>query len=54
MAPGNFTRVTEFILTGVSERPDLQIPLFFHCPALILTFQKQLFLYLQLQIWFSP
>ncbi|XP_058383625.1 olfactory receptor 8J3-like [Diceros bicornis minor] len=29
MAPGNFTRVTEFILTGVSERPDLQIPLFF-------------------------
>ena len=29
MANGNFTRVTEFILTGVSERPDLQIPLFF-------------------------
>lgn len=29
MAPGNFTRVTEFILTGVSDRPDLQIPLFF-------------------------
>ncbi|XP_065801877.1 olfactory receptor 8J3-like [Muntiacus reevesi] len=29
MAHGNFTRVTEFILTGVSERPDLQIPLFF-------------------------
>ncbi|XP_004782295.1 olfactory receptor 8J3-like [Mustela nigripes] len=29
MAPGNFTQVTEFILTGVSDRPDLQIPLFF-------------------------
>ncbi|KAJ1075582.1 PREDICTED: olfactory receptor 8J3-like [Capra hircus] len=29
MAHENFTRVTEFILTGVSERPDLQIPLFF-------------------------
>ena len=29
MANGNFSRVTEFILTGVSERPDLQIPLFF-------------------------
>ena len=29
MANVNFTRVTEFILTGVSERPDLQIPLFF-------------------------
>ncbi|XP_014684938.3 olfactory receptor 8J1-like [Equus asinus] len=29
MAPGNFTRVTEFILTGVSDRPELQIPLFF-------------------------
>ncbi|XP_040115266.1 olfactory receptor 8J1-like [Oryx dammah] len=29
MANGNFTRVTEFILTGVSECPDLQIPLFF-------------------------
>ena len=29
MANGNFTRVTEFILIGVSERPDLQIPLFF-------------------------
>ncbi|DAA21706.1 olfactory receptor family 8 subfamily J member 17 [Bos taurus] len=29
MANGNFTRVTEFILTGVSESPDLQIPLFF-------------------------
>ncbi|KAL2806104.1 olfactory receptor 8J1 [Daubentonia madagascariensis] len=28
MAPGNFTRVTEFILTGVSDRPELQIPLF--------------------------
>uniref|UniRef100_A0A8C0A4H1 Olfactory receptor n=1 Tax=Bos mutus grunniens TaxID=30521 RepID=A0A8C0A4H1_BOSMU len=29
MANGNFTRVTEFILIGVSERLDLQIPLFF-------------------------
>ena len=29
VAHGNFTRVTEFILTGFSERPDLQIPLFF-------------------------
>uniref|UniRef100_A0A8D1DXJ5 Olfactory receptor n=1 Tax=Sus scrofa TaxID=9823 RepID=A0A8D1DXJ5_PIG len=29
MAPGNFTWVSEFILTGVSERPDLQLPLFF-------------------------
>uniref|UniRef100_A0A8C3YBR5 Olfactory receptor n=1 Tax=Catagonus wagneri TaxID=51154 RepID=A0A8C3YBR5_9CETA len=29
MAPGNFTRVSEFILTGVSECPDLQLPLFF-------------------------
>ena len=29
MAPGNFTQITEFILTGVSERPELQIPLFF-------------------------
>uniref|UniRef100_E1BPG6 Olfactory receptor n=2 Tax=Bos TaxID=9903 RepID=E1BPG6_BOVIN len=29
MAHENFTRVIEFILTGVSERPDLQIPLFF-------------------------
>ncbi|XP_032702438.1 olfactory receptor 8J3-like [Lontra canadensis] len=29
MAPGNFTQVTEFILTGVSDHPDLQIPLFF-------------------------
>ena len=29
MANGNFTQVTEFILTGVSEHPDLQIPLFF-------------------------
>ncbi|XP_004443703.1 PREDICTED: olfactory receptor 8J1-like [Ceratotherium simum simum] len=28
-APGNFTRVTEFILTGVSDHPDLQIPVFF-------------------------
>ncbi|XP_045872235.1 olfactory receptor 8J3-like [Meles meles] len=29
MAPGNFTQVTEFILAGVSDCPDLQIPLFF-------------------------
>ncbi|ELK35796.1 Olfactory receptor 8J3 [Myotis davidii] len=29
MAPENFTWVTEFVLTGVSGRPDLQIPLFF-------------------------
>ncbi|XP_028372328.1 olfactory receptor 8J1-like [Phyllostomus discolor] len=29
MAPENFTWVTEFILTGVSDRPELQIPLFF-------------------------
>ena len=29
MTNGNFTQVTEFILTGVSECPDLQIPLFF-------------------------
>ncbi|XP_040494692.1 olfactory receptor 8J2-like [Ursus maritimus] len=29
MASGNFTRVTEFILLGVSDRPELQIPLFF-------------------------
>ncbi|XP_069326711.1 olfactory receptor 8J3-like [Eulemur rufifrons] len=28
MTTGNFTRVTEFILTGVSDRPELQIPLF--------------------------
>ncbi|XP_036920281.1 olfactory receptor 8J1-like [Sturnira hondurensis] len=29
MAPENFTWVTEFILTGVSDRLELQIPLFF-------------------------
>ncbi|XP_006877866.1 PREDICTED: olfactory receptor 8J2-like [Chrysochloris asiatica] len=29
MAPGNFSQVTEFILIGVSDRPELQIPLFF-------------------------
>ncbi|XP_029770546.1 olfactory receptor 8J3 [Suricata suricatta] len=29
MAPGNITQVTEFILTGVSDRQELQIPLFF-------------------------
>ncbi|XP_008562691.1 PREDICTED: olfactory receptor 8J3, partial [Galeopterus variegatus] len=28
MASGNFTQVTEFILTGVSDCPELQIPLF--------------------------
>ncbi|XP_012309728.2 olfactory receptor 8J1 [Aotus nancymaae] len=28
MAPENFTGVTEFILTGVSDSPELQIPLF--------------------------
>nr|XP_007996884.1 olfactory receptor 8J1 [Chlorocebus sabaeus] len=28
MAPENFTRVTEFVLTGVSGCPELQIPLF--------------------------
>ncbi|XP_005408020.1 PREDICTED: olfactory receptor 8J3-like [Chinchilla lanigera] len=28
MAPGNMTQVTEFILIGVSERPELQVPLF--------------------------
>lgn len=28
MAPGNFTHVAEFILMGVSDRPELQIPLF--------------------------
>ncbi|XP_008692322.2 olfactory receptor 8J2 [Ursus maritimus] len=29
MASGNLTRVTEFILMGVSDHPELQIPLFF-------------------------
>ncbi|XP_047625126.1 olfactory receptor 8J1-like [Phacochoerus africanus] len=29
MARGNFMWVSEFILTGVSEHPDLQLPLFF-------------------------
>ncbi|XP_012602105.1 olfactory receptor 8J3-like [Microcebus murinus] len=28
MGPENFSRVTEFILTGVSDHPELQIPLF--------------------------
>ena len=28
MAPGNFKWVSEFILTGVSDNPDLQLPLF--------------------------
>ncbi|KAM8814024.1 LOW QUALITY PROTEIN: olfactory receptor 8J1-like [Rhynchonycteris naso] len=29
MTSANFTRLTEFILTGVSDTPELQIPLFF-------------------------
>nr|XP_023397813.1 olfactory receptor 8J1-like isoform X2 [Loxodonta africana] len=29
MAPENFTGVMEFILMGVSDRPELQVPLFF-------------------------
>ncbi|XP_006877848.1 PREDICTED: olfactory receptor 8J3-like [Chrysochloris asiatica] len=29
MAPDNLTWVTEFILMGVSDRPELQVPLFF-------------------------
>ncbi|XP_049746362.1 olfactory receptor 8J3-like isoform X1 [Elephas maximus indicus] len=29
MAPENLTGVMEFILTGVSDRPELQVPLFF-------------------------
>jgi olfactory receptor len=29
MASGNITHVTEFILTGISDCPELQIPLFF-------------------------
>ncbi|ERE70024.1 olfactory receptor 8J3 [Cricetulus griseus] len=29
MAPRNISHVTEFILVGVSDRPELQIPLFF-------------------------
>ncbi|CAK7308883.1 Olfactory receptor 8J3 [Vulpes lagopus] len=29
MAPGNFTQITEFVLVGVSDHPDLQMPLFF-------------------------
>ena len=28
MAPGNRTQVTEFILTGISDLAELQIPLF--------------------------
>nr|XP_004667804.2 olfactory receptor 8J3 [Jaculus jaculus] len=28
MAPGNLTQVTEFILMGVSDRPEMQVPLF--------------------------
>ncbi|XP_075403749.1 olfactory receptor 8J3-like [Tenrec ecaudatus] len=29
MAPQNLTRVTEFVLMGVSDHPELQVPLFF-------------------------
>lgn len=29
MAPGNLSQVTEFILMGISQYPELQIPLFF-------------------------
>ncbi|XP_064145191.1 olfactory receptor 8J2-like [Loxodonta africana] len=29
MAPGNLTRVTEFILNGIADLPELQVPLFF-------------------------
>ncbi|XP_064144137.1 olfactory receptor 8J2-like [Loxodonta africana] len=29
MAPGNLTRVTEFILMGIADLPELQVPLFF-------------------------
>ncbi|XP_042639365.1 olfactory receptor 8J3-like [Orycteropus afer afer] len=29
MAPENLTQVTEFILTGISDCPELQVPLFF-------------------------
>ncbi|XP_036115517.1 olfactory receptor 8J2-like [Molossus molossus] len=29
MAPANLSQVTEFVLRGVSDRPELQIPLFF-------------------------
>ncbi|XP_036920286.1 olfactory receptor 8J2-like [Sturnira hondurensis] len=29
MAPENISQVTEFILMGISDRPELQIPLFF-------------------------
>ena len=34
MAPGNHTHVTEFILMGVSDHPELQIPFF--CVFLII------------------
>ena len=29
MAPGNYSFVTEFILLGLTDQPDLQLPLFF-------------------------
>ena len=29
MAPGNDSFVTEFILLGLTDQPDLQLPLFF-------------------------
>ncbi|XP_006902324.1 PREDICTED: olfactory receptor 8J2-like [Elephantulus edwardii] len=29
MAPGNCTQVTEFVLMGITDRPELQAPLFF-------------------------
>ncbi|XP_064145491.1 olfactory receptor 8J2-like [Loxodonta africana] len=52
MAPGNLTWVTDFILMGVSDRPELQVPLFFvflviygltvagnhHCPKMLVNF----------------
>ena len=34
MAPGNHTQVTEFILMGISDRPELQTPL--SCVVLVI------------------